>query len=157
MGALRRRRCGQGRVDGVLDVLVGAGKRRRHERRAAVTAAQTGGAVVVRRHHCADARDRGEPAGDVLDGGSEGGIRGADAFPALHEDLLLGLLGEAASSTARSATFDWPLPSSTSSSCFVPTAPPSTVAMMIRANHPKIAFLRFAALQAPMRAAMPRG
>src|SRR5918999_894016 len=61
--------------------------------------------------------------------------------------------GKLAASTIWSARLDSPLPVSSSASVLVPTMPPSTVAMITKANQPRIAFLRCCALQRPARAA----
>jgi hypothetical protein len=81
---------------------------------------------------------------------------GSEAFA---DSLSTKTLSSAESRNAPASMICWarpdsPIPSSSWSSFCMPTAPPMTAAATMKASQPKIAVLRWPALQRPMRAAM---
>ena len=99
----------------------------------------------------------GDRLGDVGDRGLEGGIVDGLGL-ALDEDHLRRLLLEAGVLVDLHAPCGCRRPASgRRSAVFWPTEPPIMNSAMIRPSHPKMAVLRWRALQCPARAAMPLG
>jgi hypothetical protein len=156
VGASRGRGGRERGLDALLDLLVRAGDLEVDGGRAAVLGQLALVARGERGGDVLDVRQALEPGDDVAHGGRERRVARADGPAALDQDLLADLVGKAGVRDGPVGHLGGAVPASSGSRVRIPTDPPRTVASRTKASQPKMAFLRWVALQRPIRAARLR-